>query len=206
MSLKEYLGAIKHQTSLLELICWVCYAFFISSVSWFCFMKSWYCKSWSCVCSSLPVDKHFWVHVSWLSATRVAHMQVLSLVVSFLWTREWCANFCPCVIAGHSTESGVTTKQHFWGGHSYHSRLWQVKGIRIRSITLPLPLITPMQCADLLYCSFSRTVGRACEGVDVGETVAFQVEVTLTTCTEQLRREVRQRWALLWPSSYHIVH
>ena len=114
-------------------------------------------------------------------------------------------------LAGYCTEGGITTKHNFWGGCSRHSWLWQVN--RIRRITIPRP---PMQdhytlppntlTCSCVYCSFSQTVGRACEGVDVGETVAFQVEITLSTCTEQLRREARQRWALtmlmclLWPS------
>ena len=104
-------------------------------------------------------------------------------------------------LAGYCTEGGITTKHNFWGGCSRHSWLWQVN--RIRRITIPRP---PIHWPVLAFTSFSQTVGRACEGVDVGETVAFQVEITLSTCTEQLRREARQRWALtmlmclLWPS------
>ena len=94
-------------------------------------------------------------------------------------------------LAGYCTEGGITTKHNFWGGCGRHSWLWQVN--RIRRITIPRP---PIHWPVLAFTSFSQTVGRACEGVDVGETVAFQVEITLSTCTEQLRREARQRWAL----------
>lgn len=113
-------------------------------------------------------------------------------------------------LAGYCTEGGITTKHNFRGGCSHHSWLWQVN--RIRRITIPLRPYNPnaLTCS-CIYCSLSRTVGRACEGVDIGETVAFQVEITLSTCTEQLRREARQRWAItmlmccLWPSLWLCV-
>jgi len=50
-----------------------------------------------------------------------------------------------------------------------------------------MPLMQTDASNTGILCSSLQTSDRVCEGVNVGQTVSFQVNVMLTTCTEQLR-------------------
>lgn len=88
-----------------------------------------------------------------------------------------------------------------WGVYSQQTNGLQIIGLMkvLSSVWKQRGVLMPLMQTDAsntgILCSSLQTSDRVCEGVNVGQTVSFQVNVMLTTCTEQLRGGAVERWA-----------